>query len=64
MNKKLSNEKFNELLKEYSPKRIIGMHCNLKINLKVKQLDLLIKMKNEKEYGRRVKNEQCIAKTI
>ena len=62
MNRKLSNEKFNELLKQYEPKRIIGMHCNLKINLRVKQLELLIKMKNEKERGYR--NEQRIAETV
>jgi hypothetical protein len=43
---RISNEELDELLCNYSANRIIGMHCNLKINLTGKQLTKVLKIKN------------------
>lgn len=43
---RVTNEKLNELLNDYSANKVIGMHCNLKINLTDKQLTKVLKIKN------------------
>ena len=43
---RITNEKLEELLNNYSAVKIIGMHCNLKINLTDKQLTKVLKIKN------------------
>lgn len=43
---RITNEKLNEMLNDYSASKIIGMHCNLKINLTDKQLTKVLKIKN------------------
>lgn len=43
---KTTDKEFKKLLKLYTPKKIIDMHCNLKIDLTSKQLDKVIKLKN------------------
>lgn len=45
MKTKITDEELEELLKTKSPKRILGMYCNLKITLSSKQINKLIKMK-------------------
>ena len=45
---RISDEELDELLKKKTPKEIINLHCNLKINLKSKQLDKVLKLKRER----------------
>ena len=46
---KLTTKEVKKLLKDYTPKKIIDMYCNLKIDLYVKDLNYLIELKNKKE---------------
>lgn len=46
---KTSDKEFKKLLKRYSPKKIIYMHTNWKINLTSKQLDKVIELKRNGE---------------
>ena len=43
----MEDKELKKLLKKYSAKKIINMYCNRKINLSNKQLDRLIKLKND-----------------
>ena len=43
---RITNDRLNEMLNDYSASKIIGMHCNLKINLTDKQLTKVLKIKN------------------
>lgn len=42
---KLDEKQYKKLLKKYEPKKIIYMHIEGKIDLRVKQIDELIRMK-------------------
>lgn len=46
---KTSEREFKKLLKQYSPKKIIYMHIERKINLTSKQLDKVIELKRKGE---------------
>lgn len=46
---KLTTKQVKKLLKEYTPKELINMYCLLKIDLYVKDLNMLIELKNKKE---------------
>lgn len=43
---KTTDEEFNKLLEKFTPKEIIRLHCESKINLTAKQLEKIIKLKN------------------
>lgn len=44
----MKTKDFKKLLKEKTPKEIIGMHINWKIFLTNRQLDILIEKKNNR----------------
>ena len=45
----MSTAKLKKLLETEDLQKIIYMHCNLKINLTDKQLDRVLRLKNERE---------------
>ena len=53
---KLSEKEYKKLKKQYDPQKIINLHCNNKITLTMKQIDELIKTRDERE--RRNSNEK------
>ena len=46
---KTSEKEFKELLKKYSARDIIRLHCESRINLTSKQLDKVIELKNKED---------------
>lgn len=44
---KTTDKEYKKLLKQYSPKKIINMYIMGKIDLKSKQIDELIELKNK-----------------
>lgn len=53
---KLTEKEYKKLKKQHDPQKIINLHCNNKITLTAKQIDELIKIRDEK--GRRDNNEK------
>ena len=43
---KTTDKEFKKLLKKYSARDVIRLHCDSKINLTSKQLDMVIDLKN------------------
>ena len=44
---KLTEKEFKKLLKKFSARDIIRLHCDSRINLTSKQIDMLIELKNK-----------------
>ena len=43
---RISDTELDELLEKKSARRVIGLHCSIKINLTGKQLTRVLKIKN------------------